>query len=1036
MTRVLREPSQIAVARILRERDGRPVGAAVLVGARHVVTAGHNAEFALERAPAVGDLVRVDFPLVAPGDVRLAEVRRYLGQRPQQAGDLCGLVLTGDPPAGVRPAPVVPDNPPAGTEFRLFGVPENREAGFWLETVSQGMTAGGLLQMQVVPHARTGERAGYSGGPLWAPAHRAVCGIVLSAEEGLDWRTAYALPFGEIHRMWPELRAACRPPQPYRGLHCFDEADREPPVLPGHRDQALAGEPLRHRPVPRRQVGHGHGGPGVLHALPRGAPLRAAHGWLVRRPDDLSAAEQEFIRTGFAREQRRRRARRTLVALVSVVALLVATAGTVLYPVARDRLADGLRRTADGIGRADEGLRTILDLAAARMRGRLDTVRPVLDDLLDNTGTVALLPVTGAVAELAVAGDRVLIRDRAGRLTGWRIGAGRPRRVISESNVSALAAGPALVATGDVTGRITVRDAASWAVLREFAGPPSSDSEGSAVHALAFDVTGARIAAVAATSRRVRVYDLGGGRTWDRTLGDRMMVERLGFTPGGAVVAARSASAEFSLSLPPVVWNPVTARVTRVRAVGPPGHLAFGTPTLIAGCRRDQLVLSDPETGRPVSPAVRRGCGARVAAVGGPRVVALEEVAGEQVGTAFPTVPRILAFDGQRLAAAVPGRPRPDGPYAVGPGSRYLIAASADGVVRVIRPPARPPVTVAPIAFARFLPDGSLIALHDDNLLELLDRDGSPRASVRVDSTGTPGDHGTVALAPDGSFLAVLSRPGGGTAYQVNRYELPALRRSGRAWVTVPVDALGAESAVTVLGDGRIVVRSNDDLLIYPADPAAAPPRRITLTPAEGGGRTGTTLVAARPGGSEVAVAAADGSGFQLVDVDKADMGTTWGPLPGGPTRLILFPDAEHAVVVGEGGTDAIDMRRRILERSPPTAPAEATGAVGHYTTRPLSNEDAGSVVGWPAVLRKWGLPRNLDRLWPDDMSARVPGEGRRLLLSPDRERFAVVRNGAVEVFPTSFDGWRSRLCEISAPMQDGARDRMGPAPWMVDPCP
>src|SRR6185295_17693055 len=100
-----------------------------------------------------------------------------------------------------------------------------------------------------------------------------------------------------------------------------------------------------------------------------------------------------------------------------------------------------------------------------------------------------------------------------------------------------------------------------------------------------------------------------------------------------------------------------------------------------------------------------------------------DDVTEEQVGAELPSVRRLLVYEGSRLVAVLPGRADSDGPYAVG-ATGDLVATVADGAVRVARLPARPPVSGAPIEFARFLPDGSLVALHDDGVLARLDRAG------------------------------------------------------------------------------------------------------------------------------------------------------------------------------------------------------------------------------------------------------------------------------------------------------------------------
>ncbi|MEV4759385.1 hypothetical protein AB0J86_30415 [Micromonospora sp. NPDC049559] len=292
MAGAAREPGQLAVVRIFDQGD-RPVGAGVLIGRRHVVTAGHNLTVALGADDPVGKPVTLDFPLVAPGLKVTATVETYVPPVSQQASDLGGLVLTADPPAGVVPAPVLREPPAPGTRFQLFGVPDGRAAGFWMEAVSQGGTAGRLLQLRAAPESPIGVLPGYSGGPLWAPGPRGVFGIMLTSEELLNWSTAYALPAAELFRLWPVLDEACRPPSPYRGLSAFDSADRD--LFFGRtREARLLADRVRANPSTLVVAGPGFGKSSLVRAGV--APLLEAEGHRVVQLDagaaERSAAER------------------------------------------------------------------------------------------------------------------------------------------------------------------------------------------------------------------------------------------------------------------------------------------------------------------------------------------------------------------------------------------------------------------------------------------------------------------------------------------------------------------------------------------------------------------------------------------------------------------------------------------------------------------------------------------------------------------------------------------------------------------------
>src|SRR5437879_2638908 len=99
----------------------------MLVGVGQVVTCAHVVNTALCRrpdeqaAPGKSDVVQVEFPLLPGAPVRDARVVVWEPPRGAAAGggDVAGLVLTEDAPAGVTPARFMALVPTPGTGLRV-----------------------------------------------------------------------------------------------------------------------------------------------------------------------------------------------------------------------------------------------------------------------------------------------------------------------------------------------------------------------------------------------------------------------------------------------------------------------------------------------------------------------------------------------------------------------------------------------------------------------------------------------------------------------------------------------------------------------------------------------------------------------------------------------------------------------------------------------------------------------------------------------------------------------------------------------------
>ncbi|GAA0937473.1 hypothetical protein GCM10009559_30550 [Pseudonocardia zijingensis] len=157
-------------------------------------------------------------------------------------------------------------------------------------------------------------------------------------------------------------------------------------------------------------------------ALLRGAPLAAAVEWSSSRADDLTAADQEYVRCGVALERRRVRRRRVVTAVLAVLLLVVGSL-SVLAVQRRDVVATQLATANAGtLGRealarlsSDPALAAQLALAA----WQADPDHPTTRDALAGA-YLGLHAAVGELAELSpepieamlVRGDTALLATR------------------------------------------------------------------------------------------------------------------------------------------------------------------------------------------------------------------------------------------------------------------------------------------------------------------------------------------------------------------------------------------------------------------------------------------------------------------------------------------------------------------------------------------------------------------------------------------------------------------------------------------------
>ncbi|MBB5915973.1 type II secretory pathway pseudopilin PulG [Nocardia transvalensis] len=203
--------------------SGEVVGAGFVVGPGLVATCAHVIADALGVDPEGGQApaapVRIDVPLLRPGALLTARVRRWAPIDASGGGDIA--VLDVDIPDGdsVAAPPFWRADEPWGREFRMLGFPVEHDDGVWVSGEFRAPQGSGWLQLQ----AATGGQpitAGFSGAAVWDSSSAAVVGMAVASDRRRYTRTAFMIPIAEVLGADPTLL-----PNPYRGLERFDERD-------------------------------------------------------------------------------------------------------------------------------------------------------------------------------------------------------------------------------------------------------------------------------------------------------------------------------------------------------------------------------------------------------------------------------------------------------------------------------------------------------------------------------------------------------------------------------------------------------------------------------------------------------------------------------------------------------------------------------------------------------------------------------------------------------------------------------------------
>ena len=185
------------------ERDFAPIGTALVLDARRVLTCAHVVVIAENGQVIVREPLWISFPKAAGRERRLVTSADVAYEPP--VTDLAVLGFDEDMPAGAEAAPLRFPRPSdvVGKKWWAYGFPGHDPIGDCADGLVSASLTFGWIRL-----ATTSEdlvRPGFSGGGLWSPDYEAVVGIVGQARGNGDAR---AITLHEADRCFPAQKLA------------------------------------------------------------------------------------------------------------------------------------------------------------------------------------------------------------------------------------------------------------------------------------------------------------------------------------------------------------------------------------------------------------------------------------------------------------------------------------------------------------------------------------------------------------------------------------------------------------------------------------------------------------------------------------------------------------------------------------------------------------------------------------------------------------------------------------------------------------
>ena len=164
--------------------DDIVMGTGFLVSEDSLLTCAHVVAAALYLSADSQEIpresVRLDFPLVARGQVLTAHVVLWQPLQADGGGDIALLQLDSDPPTGTQAVPLVVAEDLWEHNFRAFGFPDGQDEGVWASGKLRGRQATGWVQIEDVKEVGYRVQQGFSGGAVWDEQLDGVAGMVVA----------------------------------------------------------------------------------------------------------------------------------------------------------------------------------------------------------------------------------------------------------------------------------------------------------------------------------------------------------------------------------------------------------------------------------------------------------------------------------------------------------------------------------------------------------------------------------------------------------------------------------------------------------------------------------------------------------------------------------------------------------------------------------------------------------------------------------------------------------------------------------------
>jgi V8-like Glu-specific endopeptidase len=189
------DPLRPGIVRLFSKR-GAPVGAGFLVDGNRVMTCGHVVTAALGRTQIVdgNEVIHLDFPLLAPGEIITARVSKMQDFQPGDVKDIAILQINTDVPTGAKPLHLSMNHNGWNQSIRVLGFPQDREDGTWATGELREQVAGGRVQLESIKTTGYPIVPGFSGSPVWCETTKNIVGMIVAADTDMEFKAAFMIP--------------------------------------------------------------------------------------------------------------------------------------------------------------------------------------------------------------------------------------------------------------------------------------------------------------------------------------------------------------------------------------------------------------------------------------------------------------------------------------------------------------------------------------------------------------------------------------------------------------------------------------------------------------------------------------------------------------------------------------------------------------------------------------------------------------------------------------------------------------------------